>query len=169
MLPRKMVIVGLFCCWIRTGATRCRSKALFPVASRTKRAAVAAPAMNPTFHSSFDDVHLLFEILMSGIHFDGGGAFSVQDAELASLRKTRNLDAICEEIIPKKITDIFRLLSNLSSYTCRLHQEDFERTLMTLVYAAQRAVGSGAEHQKDVWAESFVKLYKAIKKDLTAK
>ncbi|XP_029952690.1 protein FAM180A-like [Salarias fasciatus] len=165
MLPRKMVIVGLLYCWIRTGVARCQSKALFPAARRTKRA--ADEPMNPTFHSSFSDVHLLFEILMAGIQFDSSGAFSVKDAELASLRKTKNLDVICEEIIPKKITDIFRLISDLSNYACRLRQEDFERTLLTLVYAAQQVAGSSSEHQRDAWAQSFVQLYKAIKKDLT--
>lgn len=104
---------------------------------------------------------------MAGIQFDSSGAFSVQDAELASLRQTKSLDVICEEIIPKKITDIFRLIANLSNYRCRLHQDDFERTLLTLVYAAQRVVGSRAEHQRDVWAQTFVDLYEAIKKDLT--
>ncbi|KAG8012463.1 hypothetical protein GBF38_020229 [Nibea albiflora] len=134
-------------------------KALFPAASRIKR------AVNPTFHNSFDDVHLLFEILLAG-HFEDSGGFSVQDAELASLRKTRNLRVICEEIIPRKLTDIFRLISDLSNHDGHLHQDDFERTLLTLVYSAQQMVNATAGKQREVWEESFVSLYKAIKQDL---
>ncbi|XP_022058798.1 protein FAM180A-like [Acanthochromis polyacanthus] len=165
MLPWRMVLVALFYCCIKTGVTRCRNKALFPAASRVKRGATTA--VNLTFHNSFEDVHLLFEILMSGVHFESSGAFIVKDAELASLRKTRNLDIICEDIIPKKLTDIVRLISDLSNHTCRLDQDDFERTLLTLVFTAQQMVSSTTERHRDVWAESFVGLYKAIKKDLT--
>ncbi|XP_028306481.1 protein FAM180A [Gouania willdenowi] len=165
MLPRRMVIVGLLCCCIRTGVTRTRSKDLFPAAKRIKRGLTSATA-KPIFHSTFSDVHLLFEILMAGIHFETRWGILRQDAELASLRKTRNLDLICEEIIPKKITDIFRLISNISNLPGHLHQDDFERTLLTLVFTIQQIVSSTDEHQRDAWAKSFVQLYKAIKKDL---
>ncbi|XP_069561485.1 protein FAM180A-like isoform X2 [Brachyistius frenatus] len=149
----------------KTGKRPSIEKALFPAASRIKRGVDAV--LNPTFHNSFNDAHLLFEILMAGIHFEASGAFSVKDAELASLRKTRNLDVICEKIIPKKLTDIFRLISGLSNRSSHLHQDDFERTVLTLVYASQQVVNSTTEHQRDVWAQSFVSLYKAIKNDLT--
>ncbi|XP_028264347.1 protein FAM180A-like [Parambassis ranga] len=164
MLTWRMVIVGLFHCCIRTGVAH-QSKALFPAASRIKRG--LDTVVNPTFLNSFDDVHLLFEILMSGVHFEANGSFSVKDAELASLRKTKNLNLICEEIIPKNLSDILRLISDLSDHTGHLHQDDFERTLLTLVYTAQQLAESSAKDQRDVWAESFVSLYKAIKKDLT--
>ncbi|XP_039989776.1 protein FAM180A-like [Xiphias gladius] len=165
MLPWRMVIVGLFYCYIQAGVTQCRTKALFPASSRIKRG--VATVVNPTFHNSFDDVDLLFEILLTGIHFEASGEFSVKDAELASLRKTRNLEVICEEIIPRKPRDIFSLISGLSYHTGHLHQDDFERTLLTLAYIAQQMVNATAEQQRDVWAESFVSLYKVIKRDLT--
>ncbi|XP_070686087.1 protein FAM180A-like [Pempheris klunzingeri] len=165
MLPWRMVFIGLFYCCIKTGVTRCQTTALFPAASRIKRG--AATAVNPAFHNSFEDVHLLYEILLAGIHFEASGDFSVQDPELASLRKTRNLEVICEEIIPRKLPDIFRLISDLSNHVGHLHQDDFERTLLTLVYTAQQLISSTNEHQQDVWSESFVGLYKAIKQDLT--
>uniref|UniRef100_A0A8C3G5W8 Protein FAM180A n=1 Tax=Cyclopterus lumpus TaxID=8103 RepID=A0A8C3G5W8_CYCLU len=132
---------------------------------KIKRGATSLP--RPTFHNSIADVHLLFEILLTGINFEASGEFSVQDAELASLRKTRNLEVICEEIIPKKLSDVFRLISGLSHHIGHLHQEDFERTLLTLVYTAQGMVNSSTEHQRRMWAESFVSLYKFIKQDLT--
>lgn len=90
----------------------------------------------------------------------------MQDAELASLRKAKNLKVICEEIIPRKLTDILRLIYDLSNQISPLHQDDFERTLLTLVYTTQQMVNSTSEHQRDVWQESFVNLYKAIKQDL---
>ncbi|XP_059191594.1 protein FAM180A-like [Centropristis striata] len=165
MLPWRMAIIALFYCCIRTGVTRSRSKALFPAASRIKRG--VASVLNPTFHNSFSDVHLLFEILLAGVHFEDSGEFSVQDAELASLRKTRKLEVICEDVIPRKLTAVFRLISDLSEYTGHLHQDDFERTLMTLVYTAHEMFNSTSEYHRDMWTESFVSLYKAIKKDLT--
>nr|XP_046250579.1 protein FAM180A-like [Scatophagus argus] len=165
MLPWRMVIVGFFYCCIDAGVTQHQTKALFPAASRAKKG--VANVVNSTFHNSFDDVHLLFEVLLSGVHFEASGEFSVQDAELASLRKTRNLKVICEEIIPRKLTDIFRLISDLSNQIGPLHQDDFERTLLTLVYTTQQLVNSTTGHERDVWEESFVSLYKAIKQDLT--
>ncbi|XP_038562943.1 protein FAM180A-like [Micropterus salmoides] len=165
MLPWRMAIVGIFYCCIKTGVTPRRTKALFPAASRIKRGVTNIG--NPTFHNSFDDVHLLFEILLAGVHFGASGEFSVQEAELASLHKTRILEVICEEIIPRKLTDIFRLISDLSNNIGHLRQDDFERTLLTMAYTAQQMVNSTTEHQRDVWAESFVSLYKAIKQDLT--
>lgn len=92
--------------------------------------------------------------------------FSVDDSELASLRKTRKLEVICEEIIPRDLSDILRLLSNILSNKGHLHQDDFERTLLTLVYTTHRMVNSTSKHQREAWAESFVRLYKAIKQDL---
>ncbi|XP_062245004.1 LOW QUALITY PROTEIN: protein FAM180A-like [Platichthys flesus] len=164
MFPLRMVIVGFLYCCIRTGVVESHTKALFPAASRSKRGAAGA---NPTFCNSTEDVNLLFEILLTGIHFQASGEFSVRDAELASLRKTQHLEVICEEIIPRRLTDIFRLISGLSDHTGQLHQDDFERTLLTLVYITQQMVDSTSEQQRDVWAESFVSLYKAIKQDLT--
>ncbi|XP_051238720.1 protein FAM180A-like [Dicentrarchus labrax] len=165
MLPCRLVIVGLIYCCIKPGVAHHGTKALFPAARRIKRG--VANVVNPTFHKSFDDVHLLFEILLAGIHFEGSGEISVQDAELASLRKTKNLEVICEEIIPRKLTDIYRLISDLSDHIGPLHQDDFERILLTLVYSTQQMVNSTTEHQRSVWEESFVSLYKAIKQDLT--
>nr|XP_020458651.1 protein FAM180A-like [Monopterus albus] len=158
-----MVTVGLFFYCIKVGVTRSQTKALFPATSRIKRG--VATAVNPTFHNSFNDALLLFEILLGGVDFEASGKFSVKDAELASLRKTRNLEAICE-VIPRKITDIFKLISDLSNHTGHLHQEDFERTLLTLVYITQKMVRSATEHQRHVWAQSFLGIYKAIKQDL---
>ncbi|XP_060892679.1 protein FAM180A-like [Labrus mixtus] len=163
LLSWRMLVVGVFYCCIKA-AVKTSKQALFPAASRVKRASME----NPTFHNSLDDVNLLFEILMAGTNFKTSGEFSVQDAELASLRKTRNLEVVCEEIIPRKLTDIFELISNLSNQTGRLHPDDFERTLLTLVFTAQQMVDSTGQ-QRDVWAESFVSLYKAIKQDLTGR
>lgn len=101
------------------------------------------------------------------MQFEESGEFSVQDAELASLRKARNLKVICEDIIPRKLSDIFRLIYGLSSQVGPLHQDDFERTMLTLVYTAKQMVNSTNEHQGDMWQGSFVSLYKAIKMDLT--
>lgn len=105
--------------------------------------------------------------MLSGVHFQDSGEFIVEEAELASLRRARDLKFICEKIIPQKLAEILRLIYNLSSRMGPLHQDDFERTLLTLVYTAQQVVNSTSEHQRDKWKGSFVSLYKAIKQDLT--
>ncbi|CAG5958333.1 unnamed protein product [Menidia menidia] len=165
MFTWRTLAAGLVYCCLRMCLIQCQSRVLFPAASRIRRGLTTE--VNPTFHNSISDAHLLFEILMTGIRFEPSGGFSVEDPELSSLRKTRSLDIICEEIIPKQQTDVLRLVSDLSNHTSRLGQEDFERTMLTLVYASQQMIGPTAEHQKELWAQSFVGLYKAIKKDLT--
>ncbi|XP_053742785.1 protein FAM180A-like [Synchiropus splendidus] len=158
MLPWTTFVVALFICAIHTDAGR--NKALFPPKSRIRRGTASS------FIHSFEDVHLLFEILLTGVHFDAE-ELSVSDAELASMRKTQKLEVICVDFIPRKATEIFRLLANLTQRRGRLQQEDFERTLLTLVYTAQMMAGSTATHQRGVWAHTFVGLYRTIKQDLT--
>lgn len=122
---------------------------------------------NPIFHKSVDDVNLLFEILLSGLHFeDHGRGLWLRDAELASLRKTQTLEVICNDAVPRELTDIRRLTSKLLGHVGHLRQGDFERTLLAMVYTVQHVIASTTDHQRDVWAESFVSLYKAIKEDL---
>ncbi|XP_056137760.1 protein FAM180A [Lampris incognitus] len=165
MLPWKVMVFCLFYSCIHTCDTQRRNKALFP-SVRVKRGMLTM--LNPTFLKAIDDVNLLFEILLSGLQFgDSSRQFSVNDAELASFRKTRKLEVICEEIVPRKLTDIRKLTAHLSNHFGHLHQEDFERTLLTLVYTTQQLVNSTTNHQRDIWAESFVSLFKAIKQDLT--
>ncbi|KAK2546596.1 Fam180a [Columba livia] len=103
--------------------------------------------------------------LLAELDIDKGQRISIKDEELASLRKAAEFDTICNEIIPKSITEIRRLSSRLSSYPRVLKKEDFERTVLTMVYTAYRAAQTQG-HQKDIWAESFVSLYKALKNDL---
>uniref|UniRef100_A0A8C9G433 Family with sequence similarity 180 member A n=1 Tax=Pavo cristatus TaxID=9049 RepID=A0A8C9G433_PAVCR len=103
--------------------------------------------------------------LLAELDIDKGQRISIKDEELASLRKAAEFDTICNEVIPKSITEIRRLSSRLSSYPRVLKKEDFERTVLTMVYTAYRAAQSQG-HQKDTWAESFVNLYKALKHDL---
>ncbi|CAB1322940.1 unnamed protein product [Coregonus sp. 'balchen'] len=126
-----------------------------------------ASMVKPTFQNSIEDVNLLYEILLAGLQFgDERTLFSVQDEELASLRKTRKLEVICEDILPKTLSDIRRLTSDLSNHMGRLRLEDFERTVLTMVYTAQRLANATTDQQRDLWAESFVSLYRAIKLDL---
>ncbi|XP_020790994.1 protein FAM180A [Boleophthalmus pectinirostris] len=165
MTVQRLVLVCLLYGFIRFGTARSRSQALFPSAhSRLKRN--LASVDNLVFHHSSKDAHLLFEILMSGIHFKPNGDFSVEDGELASLRKTRKLEVICEDIVPRDFSEILRLVSHISHTEGHLHQDEFERTLLTLVYTTQRMANSTSTHQREAWAQSFVHLYKALKQDL---
>ncbi|KFQ26994.1 Protein FAM180A, partial [Merops nubicus] len=136
---------------------------LFPAAQRVKRSSAAF--LNPVLQNSLEDVVLLYEFLLAELDIDKGQRISIKDEELASLRKAAEFDIVCNEIIPKSITEIRRLSSRLASYPRMLKKEDFERTVLTMVYTAYRAAQTQG-HQKDSWAESFVSLYKALKHDL---
>ncbi|KAJ8391045.1 hypothetical protein AAFF_G00096660 [Aldrovandia affinis] len=163
MLPWKVMIVAVFYCNISMCAIQRRGKALFP--ARVKRGMTTM--INPTFQNSIEEVNLLFEILLAGLQIgDEHSPFTVRDQELASMRQTRTLEAICEEVLPKRLPDIRRLVFDLSQHHGPLHKGDFERTVLTMVYAANRLANTRG-HQRDAWAESFVSLYKAIKQDLT--
>lgn len=168
MRPWKMVLVVLFYLNINMCASLHRNKVLYPSAGRVKRG--MASMVNPVFQNSLEDVNLLFEILLYGLRFgDNGHQFLIQDAELNSLCRTNKLEVICQDVVPKKLTDIRRLADDLSQHVGRLRQEDFERTVLTMVYASQQMANSTSNHQREMWAESFVSLYKAIKLDLTEK
>ncbi|XP_061107883.1 protein FAM180A [Conger conger] len=161
MLPWTVLIMAVFSCSICTCAAQQRSKALFPAAARVKRGMV-----KPTFQNSIEDINLLYEIMLSGLQIgDESIPFGVQDEELASLRKTRTLETICEDVLPKSLKDIRRLAADLSQHQGPLRKSDFERTVLTMVYAANRLANTSG-HQRDNWAESFVSLYRALKQDL---
>ncbi|XP_018602685.2 protein FAM180A-like [Scleropages formosus] len=159
------VIILLMCSGAQVCDAQRRTRALYPSAFRVKR---GIPSMvNPIFQNSIDDVNLLFEILLAGTQMeDEHSPFSVQDEELNSLRRIQKLQVICDEVIPRKLTDIRRLTSELLRHPGILHREDFERTVLTFVYTAHRMLNT-AGHQKDVWTESFLNLYEAIKQDIT--
>ena len=55
-----------------------------------------------------------YQILLSGLHFDDHGrGLRLRDAELASLRKTQELEVLCGDTLPRELTDIRRLTSKL--------------------------------------------------------
>lgn len=92
----------------------------------------------------------------------------VADEELASLRKLQPLEVLCEDVLPRTLSDIRRLCHHLEQHRARLSKEDFERTLLTLVYTAQRIAQSSMGHQRELWADALLQLYRSIKKDLGA-
>ncbi|XP_066580695.1 protein FAM180A [Amia ocellicauda] len=163
----KVVIVALVYYNIYTSANHGKNKALYPSALRVKRGTVTL--LNPTFQTSLEEVNLLYEILLTGLQMENKySQFAMKDEELASLRKSKKLEVICQDILPKTITEIRRLTSALSKHLGLLKKDDFERTVLTMVYTAYRLEQSNG-HQRDIWAESFVNLYKAIKEDLILK
>ncbi|XP_015687470.1 protein FAM180A [Protobothrops mucrosquamatus] len=135
----------------------------FPSAHRVKRS--SAVLLNPVLQKSREDVDLLFEFLLGELEIDDDLKITVKDEELASTRKAMMFDTLCNDVIPKSITEIRRLSSRLSGYPGMLKKEDFERTVLTMVYTAYRTAQSQG-HQKDTWAESFVNLYKLLMHDL---
>ncbi|KAG5273836.1 hypothetical protein AALO_G00156120 [Alosa alosa] len=140
------------CCGDVQCSTARQYRALFPAVHRARRGTAAM--VNPVFQKSIKDVDLFYET-----------------QELASLRHTHILEVICEDFLPKKLTDIRRLTSALSQHagSATLRREDFERTILTMVYSAQHVAQASSHHQRELWAESFVELFRAIKRDLAAK
>ncbi|XP_038609143.1 protein FAM180A [Tachyglossus aculeatus] len=136
---------------------------LFPAASRPKRSS-SAP-VNPVLQTSLEEVDLLYEFLLAELEIGKDLRISIKDEELSSLRKAADFSAVCNHVIPKGITDILRLSARLSRYSGVLRKEDFERTVLTLAYAAYRTAKARG-HQKDVWAHSLLGLFQALKHDL---
>ncbi|XP_069484866.1 protein FAM180A isoform X1 [Ambystoma mexicanum] len=137
---------------------------LFPAAQRTRRSSAAV--LNPILQTSLEEVDLLYEFLLAGLEIGSDHQIHIRDAELSSLRKAATFDVICNDVIPKSITEIRRLGSRLSEVRGVLKKEDFERTLLTMAYSAYRASNSNTQHQKETWAESIARLFLALKRDL---
>uniref|UniRef100_E1BKM3 Family with sequence similarity 180 member A n=1 Tax=Bos taurus TaxID=9913 RepID=E1BKM3_BOVIN len=136
---------------------------LFPAAYRPKRSSTLP--LNPVLQSSLEEVELLYEFLLAELEISPDLKISIKDEELASLRKASDFRAVCNDVIPKSIPDIRRLSANLSSRLGILKKEDFERTALTLAYTAYRTALSQG-YQKDVWAQSLLSLFRALRHDL---
>ncbi|XDA75928.1 hypothetical protein R6Z07F_006092 [Ovis aries] len=136
---------------------------LFPAAYRPKRSSTLP--LNPVLQSSLEEVELLYEFLLAELEISPDLKISIKDEELASLRKASDFRAICNDVIPKSIPDIRRLSASLSSRPGILKKEDFERTALTLAYTAYRTALSQG-YQKDVWAQSLLSLFRALRHDL---
>ncbi|XP_020729695.1 protein FAM180A [Muntiacus reevesi] len=136
---------------------------LFPAAHRPKRS--SSLPLNPILQSSLEEVELLYEFLLAELEISPDLKISIKDEELASLRKASDFRAVCNDVIPKSIPDIRRLSASLSSRPGILKKEDFERTALTLAYTAYRTALSQG-YQKDVWAQSLLSLFRALRHDL---
>ncbi|KAK9525813.1 hypothetical protein VZT92_016491 [Zoarces viviparus] len=146
-------------------ATQHHRKALYPSAYRIKRRAYSL--INPTFQRSKEDVDLLFEILLAGLQIQGGEHdMLIADEELASLRSVEKLEVICEDVLPKRLSDIRRLTAELARRRQPLSWQDFERTVLTLVYAAQTLPRASSRQQREAWTDAVMQLFRALQKDL---
>ncbi|XP_019738583.1 protein FAM180A [Hippocampus comes] len=157
-----LVAVLLLCTLASTQRPR---SALYTAALQPKQ---GAPwLLNPSFQQSAQDVELLFEILLSGMEIRGQEPLVIPDPELASLRGARALELICDDVLPKSLPDVLRLSARLDGRRRPLSAPDFERTVLTLVYAAQTAAAaSDGTERRRAWARSLVRLFEAIRKDL---
>lgn len=140
-------------------------KALYPNAYRITRGTYSL--INPTFQRSIEDINLFFEILLAGMQIqDGDRTVLIPDEELASLRGVEKLEVICEDVLPRRLSDIRRLTAELAERQRPLGQPDFERTVLTLVYSAQTLARLEDQQQREAWRDSVMELFKAIQKDL---
>ncbi|XP_072233463.1 protein FAM180A [Leuresthes tenuis] len=152
---------------ILQAATQHHRRALYPSAYRIKRGTYSL--VNPTFQRSKDDANLLFEILLAGMQIQGEQrSLLIPDEELASLRSIEKLEVICEDILPKKLSDIRRLMADLAQHQRPLNWQDFERTVLTLVYASQTLANVTNKHQRKVWTDTLVQLFQVVQRDLRA-
>lgn len=90
----------------------------------------------------------------------------IPDQELASLRSVEKLEVICDDVLPKSLSDIRRLAAELARRRQPLSWQDFERTVLTLVYAAQTLAHISSEQQREAWTDAMVQLFRAVQKDL---
>ncbi|KAJ3612664.1 hypothetical protein NHX12_020929 [Muraenolepis orangiensis] len=149
--------------------SRHQRTALYPSAHRIRRGAYSL--VNPTFQSSMAEVNLLFEVLLAGLQVEAGGdgdehSMVIPDEELSSLRSVRKLEVLCEDVLPKGLSEVRRLTAALAQRRVRLSPQDFERTVLTMVYAVQVLAKVSAARQKDMWMDALLQLFRAVQKDL---
>ncbi|XP_027019584.1 protein FAM180A [Tachysurus fulvidraco] len=162
-----LVILSLVLCHLSITAALHWRRVLYPSAFRVKRGTPAL--LNPSIQRSVEDANLLYEVVWSGLYVEAeNNVLHVADEELGSLRRLQPLEVVCEDVLPRTLSDIRRLCHHLEQHRARLSKEDFERTVLTMVYTAQRIAQSNVDHQRELWADSLLQLYKSIKKDLGA-
>ncbi|XP_072915496.1 protein FAM180A-like [Hemitrygon akajei] len=142
-----------------------RNKVLFPSAQRLKRNLDSDIPINPVFQRSQKDVELLYEFLLGGWNIDDNLKCSLKDEEFASMRAGKKFNVIINNIIPKNITDVRRLIYRLSKYNGQLKPTDFERILFTLLFTTYQT-SKYQGHQQDTWAEALVNIFQALRHDL---
>lgn len=109
----------------------------------------------------------VFQILLAGMQIRGEEhSLLIPDGELASLRAVEKLEVICDDVLPKKLSDVRRLTAELARRRLPLGWQDFERTVLTLVYAAQTLAAVSHQQQKEVWMDAVIELVRAIQRDL---
>lgn len=90
----------------------------------------------------------------------------IPDEELASMRSVEKLEVICDDILPKRLSDIRRLTAELAQRRQPLSQQDFERTVLTLVYTTQMLARVSSRQEREAWTDAVVQLFRAVQKDL---
>ncbi|CAH2276615.1 Hypothetical predicted protein [Pelobates cultripes] len=136
----------------------------FPEAQRIRRS--SAELLNPVLQTSVSEVELLYEFLLTGVNIDNENRLSLLDPELATLRKATTFDVVCNDVIPKTITDIRRLGAKLIHLQGPMKTVDFERTLLTMAYTAIKISKCRNTDQQKVWLDSFTNLFTALRRDL---
>ena len=111
----------------------------------------------------------LAQALLAGLQIAGGAGHSllIPDEELASLRSLRRLEVVCEDVLPKRLSEVRRLTAALARQRTPLSGPDFERTVLTMVFALQVLADISAAHQREVWADALLQLFRAVHQDLT--
>ncbi|KAI5622643.1 protein FAM180A [Silurus asotus] len=165
-----LLILSFVLCHLSISAALHWRRVLYPSALRVKRG--TPELLNPSVQRSVEDANLLYEavkVVWSGLYVEPEkSVLRVADEELASLRSLQPLEVVCEDVLPRTLSDIRRLCHQLEQHRARLSKEDFERTVLTMVYTAQRITQSAEGHQRELWADALLQLYKSIKKDLGA-
>ncbi|XP_069808140.1 protein FAM180A [Dendropsophus ebraccatus] len=136
----------------------------FPSAHRVRRS--SPELLDPVLQMSLPEVELLYEFLSTGVRIDPDERLRLRDPELSSLRKATTFDVVCNDVIPKSISEIRRLGDVLSHVPGPLRREDFERTLLTMAYGALKTSQSEDSDQQKFWMQSLTKLFIALRRDL---
>ncbi|KAG8545376.1 hypothetical protein GDO81_020965, partial [Engystomops pustulosus] len=137
---------------------------IFPSAQRVRRS--SPEFLDPVLQMSLPEVELLYEFLSTGVRIDQDDRLMLRDAELSSLRKATTFDVICNDVIPKSISEIRRLGDKLAHVAGPLKREDFERTLLTMAYGALKTSKVDNTDQQKFWMQSLTKLFIALRRDL---
>lgn len=107
------------------------------------------------------------QILLAGMQIHGEDrSMLIPDKELASLRSVEKLEVICADVLPKRLSEIRCLTAELAQRQQPLSPQDFERTVLTLVYTAQTLAALTNRQQREMWTDTMIQLFRALQRDL---
>ncbi|XP_033909397.3 protein FAM180A [Acipenser ruthenus] len=130
--------------------------------------AVKSTETSLLFHKTVNDAHLMYEFLLGGLDIDTDYTITLQDEELASLRRGQAFVSLLnDDCVPKTHSSVYRRLAMLQSQREPLEMDKYEQLVLGAVCSAyQVRLSRGDGEEQKVWSRIFARLVNATLIDL---